>query len=101
MHPTHGFGSFCAPAARCAGRGGRRGTGAAADGRTARPGGRLDHRQGQRHNPALTQDVDSYVTGLLAGLDEYPAYYVRMGPANAAGPGPAELAPPGRPARPS
>jgi rhodanese-related sulfurtransferase len=34
------------------------------------------------------------VAGLLAGLDDYPAYYARMAPANAAGPAAAELAPP-------
>jgi len=77
VHPTHGFGSFCAPSAV---------TAAGADGSTIAAE--------RRRNPALIQDVDSYVAGLLAGLDDYPAYYVRMGPANAAGPAPADLAPP-------
>jgi len=74
--PTHGFGSFCA----------------AGPGRPAPDGSTI---AGERqHNPALTQDLDSYVAGLLAGLDEFPAYYARMGPANAAGPAPADLTPP-------
>jgi hydroxyacylglutathione hydrolase len=77
VHPTHGFGSFCAASAPSADDGG---------GSTI-----ADER---RRNPALTQDVDCYVTGLLAGLDEYPAYYARMGPANAAGPAATDLTPP-------
>jgi hydroxyacylglutathione hydrolase len=80
VHPTHGFGSFCAASAPSApSAGGSDGSTIAGE---------------RRRNPALIQDVDSYVTGLLAGLDEYPAYYMRMGPANAAGPAPADLAPP-------
>jgi hydroxyacylglutathione hydrolase len=74
VHPTHGFGSFCAPAAASA---------PSADGSTI-AGERL-------RNPALTLDADSYVAALLAGLDEYPAYYAQMAPANAAGPAPADL----------
>ena len=48
----------------------------------------------RRVNPALALDEDSYVRGLLAGLDDYPAYYANMGPANAAGPTAAVLVPP-------
>ena len=33
----------------------------------------------------------THVGALLAGLDEYPAYYAHMGPANLAGPGGADL----------
>jgi hydroxyacylglutathione hydrolase len=66
VYPTHGFGSFCAASLP------------ASDGST------ID--QERRVNPALTLDADSYLTGLLAGLDDYPAYYARMAPANAAGP---------------
>jgi hydroxyacylglutathione hydrolase len=77
VHPTHGFGSFCA--------GSPAGT-PGADGSTI-----ADER---RRNPALTLDATSYVAGLLAGLDEYPAYYAQMGPANAAGPAAADLTPP-------
>ncbi len=73
VYPTHGFGSFCAA------------TRPGADGSTIG--------QERRVNPALTLDEDSYVTGLLAGLDDYPAYYARMAPANAAGPAAPDLAP--------
>jgi hypothetical protein len=37
-------------------------------------------------NTALTTDVDTFVVDLLAGLEDVPAYYAHMGPANAAGP---------------
>jgi hydroxyacylglutathione hydrolase len=76
VYPTHGFGSFCAATASASG----------ADGSTI----------GEERpvNPALTLDEDSYVTGILAGLDAYPAYYAQMGPANAAGPAAPELAVP-------
>jgi hydroxyacylglutathione hydrolase len=77
VHPTHGFGSFCAPIAASA---------PGADGSTI-AGERL-------RNPALTLDADSYVAALLAGLDEYPAYYAQMAPANAAGPAAADLTTP-------
>jgi len=65
VHPTHGFGSFCAASVS-----------------TADSSTMADE---QRGNPALTLDADTYVTGLLAALDDYPAYYARMGPANARG----------------
>ncbi|MEP7023947.1 MAG: MBL fold metallo-hydrolase [Actinomycetota bacterium] len=74
VHPTHGFGSFCAASA------------SGPDGSTL-----ADE---QRSNPVLTLDADSYVAALLAGLDDYPAYYARMAPANAAGPAAPDLAPP-------
>ena len=74
VYPTHGFGSFCAAAP----------TGA--DGSTIG--------EERTANPALTLDEDSYVASTLAGLDAYPAYYARMGPANAAGPSAPELVPP-------
>jgi hydroxyacylglutathione hydrolase len=69
--PTHGFGSFCAA------------TVASGEGSTIGAE--------RRRNPALTLDQDSYVAGVLAGLDEYPAYYTRMAPANAAGPAAPDL----------
>jgi hydroxyacylglutathione hydrolase len=75
VYPTHGFGSFCAASLPTS------------DAST------ID--QERRVNPALTLDEDSYVTGLLAGLDDYPAYYARMAPANAAGPAALSLTPPG------
>jgi glyoxylase-like metal-dependent hydrolase (beta-lactamase superfamily II) len=72
--PAHGFGSFCAagPPAATATRIG--------DEKLA--------------NPVLTLDEDSYVAELLAGLDAYPAYYARMGPANRAGADAPSLLPP-------
>ena len=42
-------------------------------------------------NPALTQDEQTYVTELLAGLSDYPAYYAHMGVINKAGPPPVDL----------
>jgi glyoxylase-like metal-dependent hydrolase (beta-lactamase superfamily II)/rhodanese-related sulfurtransferase len=74
VFPTHGFGSFCSATQS----GGVASTIAAE----------------AKVNPALTRDEHAYVAGLLAGLGEYPAYYAHMGPANAAGPGPADLSPP-------
>jgi hydroxyacylglutathione hydrolase len=74
VYPTHGFGSFCAAS------------------RPASDGSTIGEQQ--RVNPALLLDEDAYVASLLAGLDDYPAYYARMGPANAEGPGAAALAPP-------
>ncbi len=43
------------------------------------------------------KDVDAFVAELLAGLEDIPAYYAHMGPANARGPAPVDLTPP-RPA---
>ncbi|MFF7598216.1 rhodanese-like domain-containing protein [Streptomyces mirabilis] len=75
--PTHGFGSFC--------------SGSQAEGDTSTIG------RERKTNEALTRDVDTFVADLLAGLDDVPAYYAHMGPANAAGPAPVDLTPP-RPA---
>ncbi|GHH33613.1 glyoxylase-like metal-dependent hydrolase (beta-lactamase superfamily II)/rhodanese-related sulfurtransferase [Streptomyces umbrinus] len=72
--PTHGFGSFCS-----AGRA---------------EGGATTIGKEKSANEALTRDVDAFVADLLAGLDEVPAYYAHMGPANAAGPAPVDLTPP-------
>lgn len=72
--PTHGFGSFCSSAQ--------------ADGDATTIG------KEKTGNPALTVDVDTFVTDLLAGLEDVPAYYAHMGPANAAGPAPVDLTPP-------
>nr|WP_202543780.1 MBL fold metallo-hydrolase [Streptomyces sp. SID8382] len=73
--PTHGFGSFCSSSSQAEGNvttiGQERGT-----------------------NHALTRDVDTFVAEMLAGLDDVPAYYAHMGPANAAGPAPVDLTPP-------
>ncbi len=66
VYPTHGFGSFCSATQTEA----------------------VSSTIGQEKlgNPALTQDEEEYVDKLLAGLDEFPAYYAQMGPANSAGP---------------
>ncbi|WP_030619255.1 MBL fold metallo-hydrolase [Streptomyces fulvoviolaceus] len=69
--PTHGFGSFCSSSQ--------------ADGDASTIG------QERKTNDALTRDVDSFVADLLAGLEDVPAYYAHMGPANAAGPAPVDL----------
>ncbi|MFE1950875.1 rhodanese-like domain-containing protein [Streptomyces sp. NPDC059524] len=72
--PTHGFGSFCSSAQ------------AEGDATT------IGHEKAA--NAALTTDVDSFVAALLDGLDDIPAYYAHMGPANASGPAPLDLTPP-------
>jgi hydroxyacylglutathione hydrolase len=74
IYPTHGFGSFCAASVSASG------------------GSTIG--QEQVVNPVLVLDAGAYVASLLAGLDDYPAYYARMAPANAAGVGPADLARP-------
>jgi len=73
LHPTHGFGSFCASAPAPA----------PADGATL-----ADE---QHSNPVFLFAADAYVQMLLAGLDDYPAYYARMAPANSAGPAASDL----------
>ena len=74
VFPTHGFGSFC----------------------SATQSEAVSSTIGQEKaaNPALTQDEEAYVEQLLAGLDDYPAYYAHMGPANAAGPDAPDLTEP-------
>ncbi|MFE0641662.1 rhodanese-like domain-containing protein [Streptomyces sp. NPDC058877] len=72
--PTHGFGSFCSSAQ--------------ADGDATTIG------KEKATNTVLTSDVDAFVTDLLAGLEDIPAYYAHMGPTNAAGPAPVDLTPP-------
>ncbi|MFE1509235.1 rhodanese-like domain-containing protein [Streptomyces sp. NPDC058726] len=74
--PTHGFGSFCSSAQ--------------AEGDATTIG------KERETNDALTLDVDRFVARTLAGLDDVPAYYAHMGPANAAGPAPVDLTPPER-----
>jgi glyoxylase-like metal-dependent hydrolase (beta-lactamase superfamily II)/rhodanese-related sulfurtransferase len=74
VYPTHGFGSFCSA------------TPVSEDASTV--GAQV------RTNPALTLDEKEYVATLLAGLDAYPAYYVRMGPINRAGPPDVDLSDP-------
>ncbi|MFD7446759.1 rhodanese-like domain-containing protein [Streptomyces sp. NPDC059909] len=74
--PTHGFGSFCS---------------------STQAGGEHSTIGAERaSNPALAQDVETFIKELLAGLDDVPAYYAHMGPANAAGPTPVDLTAPQR-----
>ena len=74
VYPTHGFGSFCAA--------------------TPSEGDCTTVRQQRHCNPALTQDEQSYVDQLLAGLAAYPAYYAHMGVINREGPRPVDLSMP-------
>ena len=74
VYPTHGFGSFCAATQ--------------SDATSSTIG------QEREGNPVLTQDQETYVRELLAGLGAYPAYYAHMSPANAEGPSAPDLSPP-------
>ena len=73
--PTHGFGSLCA---------------------ATRTDGGTETTIGHERtvNEALVKDVDTFVADLIAGLDDIPAYYAHMSPANARGPAPVDLTPP-------
>ncbi|MPY60861.1 MBL fold metallo-hydrolase [Streptomyces spongiae] len=72
--PTHGFGSFCSSGQ--------------AEGDHTTIG------KEKAGNPALVREVDTFVAELLAGLEDVPAYYAHMGPANAVGPARIDLTPP-------
>ncbi|TSD93080.1 MBL fold metallo-hydrolase [Skermania sp. ID1734] len=74
VYPTHGFGSFCSATPT--------------SGESSTVGEQRDT------NPALTQDEQSYVDELIAGLTAYPAYYAHMGVINIAGPAPVDLSAP-------
>ncbi|MEV5753915.1 rhodanese-like domain-containing protein [Actinoallomurus sp. NPDC052308] len=74
--PTHGFGSFCSSAQT--------------QGESTTIGAE------KARNTALTKDVDAFVAELLGDLDDVPAYYTHMSPANAAGPAPVDLTEPQR-----
>ena len=71
VFPTHGFGSFCSATQ--------------SDATSSTIG------QEKQANPVLTQDEETYVRELLAGLGAWPAYYAHMAPANAAGPAAPDL----------
>ncbi len=71
VFPTHGFGSFCSA--------------------TQSEATESTIGQERRSNPVLTQDEETYVSELLAGLGAWPAYYAHMAPANAAGPSEPDL----------
>ena len=66
IHPTHGFGSFCASVASDDDSDGRLGT-------------------ERRVNVALTAQEDAFVERLMSSLDAFPRYYAHMGPLNLAG----------------
>jgi hydroxyacylglutathione hydrolase len=74
VYPTHGFGSFCSAAPT--------------SGDSSTIG------EQRQVNPALTQDEQTYVDELLAGLSAYPAYYAHMGVINKSGPAPVDLSTP-------
>ena len=71
VFPTHGFGSFCSA--------------------TQSEASESTIGQEKQVNPALTQDEETYVRELLAGLGAWPAYYAHMAPANADGPSEPDL----------
>ncbi len=71
VHPTHGFGSFCAATSTCGD------SSTIADEKVT--------------NPALLLSREEFISQTIAGLDAFPAYYKHMGPANHAGPGPIDL----------
>jgi hypothetical protein len=62
LMPTHGFGSFCSAS------------------QSERDQSTIGIEK--KSNPALTQDEETFVRELLAGLDAYPAYYAHMAPLN-------------------
>jgi hydroxyacylglutathione hydrolase len=66
IHPTHGFGSFCAATATC--------------------GDSSTIADEKRTNPALLLSKEEFIRTTLAGLDAFPAYYKYMGPLNHQGP---------------
>ena len=76
LHPTHGFGSFCA------------GSTPATEAGEVTIGSQL------RSNPALTSDREAFVAELVAGYGPIPAYYGQMAPLNRSGAGRALPRPP-------
>lgn len=71
VHPTHGFGSFCAA--------------------TSTSGDSSTIGDERKSNPALILDKKTFIEQTLAGLDAYPAYYKYMGQMNLDGAGPIDL----------
>src|SRR6476661_7928587 len=61
--PTHGFGSFCS-------------AGSSGGGDSSTIGAE------KKANAALTDAEEAWVADVLSALEDYPAYYVHMGPAN-------------------
>ena len=76
VHPTHGFGSFCASAPA-----------SGSDSST------IDRER--ETNLALTlDDEERFVERLVGGLTAHPRYYAHMAPLNRQGPPPVDLSPP-------
>ena len=71
IHPTHGFGSFCAA--------------------TTTSGDSSTIADEKRTNPALLLEKEIFIAQTLAGLDAFPAYYKHMSAPNHAGAGPIDL----------
>lgn len=71
IHPTHGFGSFCAA--------------------TPTSGDSSTIADEKRNNPAFLLDKESFVTQTLAALDTFPTYFKLMGAINCAGAGPIDI----------
>jgi hydroxyacylglutathione hydrolase len=71
VYPTHGFGSFCAS--------------------TPASGESSTIAEQRDTNSALTQDEQTYVEELIAGLSDYPTYYAHMSVINSQGPDPVDL----------
>jgi glyoxylase-like metal-dependent hydrolase (beta-lactamase superfamily II)/rhodanese-related sulfurtransferase len=71
IYPTHGFGSFCSA--------------------TETKGSESTIGKEKEQNLALTEDEDSFVAELMAGLTAYPRYYAQMAPLNQAGPADPDL----------
>ena len=69
LHPTHGFGSFCAGAPATAGH------------------APVTLAQQRASNPVLLTERDVFVSDLVAGLGPVPAHYARMAPLNRDGAG--------------
>lgn len=74
VYPTHGFGSFCSA--------------------TPSSGDSSTIAEQRSNNPALTNDEQTFVDELIAGLSAYPAYYAHMGVINSEGPAPVDLSMP-------
>jgi hydroxyacylglutathione hydrolase len=73
IYPTHGFGSFCA----------------ATD--TDKVAVSTLKEQLKTNDVYLAKDEDTFVQNLVDSLDDFPAYYVYMAPANLKGPDAAKL----------
>lgn len=71
IHPTHGFGSFCAA--------------------TPTSGDSSTIADEKRNNPALLLDKESFISKTLTGLDTFPTYFKLMSAINSAGAGPIDI----------